>query len=69
MAVYQSMQELIGNTPLVRPDPSWLSRRRLGPLPSWNLWNPSGPVKDRTGLYMVRDAEKQRHPETRQIHR
>ena len=56
MAVYQSMQDLIGNTPLVR-------LTHLG-FPAaahvyakLELWNPSGSVKDRTGLYMVRDAE------------
>ena len=56
MAVYQSMQELIGNTPLVRlthlgfPEDVYVFAKL-------ELWNPSGSVKDRTGLYMVRDAE------------
>ena len=56
MAVYQSMQELIGNTPLVRlthlgfPEDVYVFAKL-------ELWNPIGSVKDRTGLYMVRDAE------------
>ena len=57
MAVYESMQDLIGNTPLVR-----LSRfgfpEDTRVYAKLELWNPSGSVKDRTGLYMVRDAEK-----------
>ena len=56
MAIYQSMQNLIGNTPLVRlthlgfPEGAHVFAKL-------ELWNPSGSVKDRTGLYMVRDAE------------
>ena len=57
MAVYESTQELIGNTPLVRlahfafPEDARVYAKL-------ELWNPSGSVKDRTGLYMVRDAER-----------
>ena len=57
MSVYNSMQELIGNTPLVRlnnfdiPDGVNLYAKL-------ELWNPSGSVKDRTGLYMLNDAEE-----------
>lgn len=57
MAVYQSMQQLIGNTPLVRlthfdfPEDARVYAKL-------ELWNPSGSVKDRTGFYMVRDAER-----------
>ena len=57
MAVYQSMQELIGNTPLVRlthlgfPEDVYVFAKL-------ELWNPSGSVKDRTGLYMVRDHHR-----------
>lgn len=57
MAVYSSMQELIGHTPLVRLDHL--------PLPQGvqlyaklELYNPSGSVKDRVGQYMVSDAER-----------
>ena len=57
MALYRSMQELIGNTPLVQlqhfdiPDSVNLYAKL-------ELYNPSGSVKDRTGLYMIRDAER-----------
>ena len=57
MAVYSSMQELIGHTPLVKLDHL--------PLPQGvqlyaklELYNPAGSVKDRVGQYMVADAER-----------
>ena len=55
--IYDNMQELIGNTPMVslhnfEIEPSLQIYAKL------ELWNPSGSVKDRTGLYMVQDAEK-----------
>ena len=57
MHYYDSMQALIGNTPLVRlhhfePNPAIEIYAKL------ELWNPSGSVKDRTGLYMLNDAER-----------
>ncbi len=57
MALYNDMQELIGNTPLVRlrhlelPDGVNLYAKL-------ELFNPSGSVKDRIGKYMIDDAEK-----------
>ena len=57
MKYYNGMKELIGNTPLVKLD-------NMGIKPTVNvfakleLYNPSGSVKDRTGLYMIEDAEK-----------
>ena len=51
------MTELIGNTPLVRlnnfdiPEGARLYAKL-------ELFNPSGSVKDRTGLYMIKDAEE-----------
>ncbi len=57
MAVYEDMQQLIGNTPLVRlnhlglPDDVRLYAKL-------ELFNPSGSVKDRIGKYMIEDAEK-----------
>ena len=56
MSYYESMQELIGNTPIVRLN-------RVGAPSDVNLfaklelYNPSGSVKDRTGKYMIEDAE------------
>ena len=57
MALYEDMQELIGNTPLVRlnhldlPDDVRLYAKL-------ELFNPSGSVKDRIGKYMIEDAER-----------
>ena len=57
MALYLDTQELIGNTPLVRLN-------HVGTKPGvelyakLELWNPSGSVKDRTGRYMIEDAER-----------
>ena len=51
------MTELIGNTPLMRlnnfdiPEGARLYAKL-------ELFNPSGSVKDRTGLYMIKDAEE-----------
>lgn len=57
MRYYESMQDLVGNTPLVR-----LSHVEEN-LPSaifakLELYNPDGSVKDRVGQYMIRDAEE-----------
>lgn len=57
MSAYNDSQELIGHTPLVKLN-------HVGVKPGVNLyaklelWNPSGSVKDRTGKYMVKDAEE-----------
>ncbi len=57
MSYYNSMQELIGNTPIVK-----LNHVGINPdvnlFAKLELYNPSGSVKDRTGLYMIRDAEE-----------
>ncbi|MEE1172129.1 MAG: cysteine synthase family protein [Ruminococcus sp.] len=57
MALYNDMQQLIGNTPLVKlnhidlPDGVNLYAKL-------ELYNPSGSVKDRIGKYMIEDAQK-----------
>ena len=57
MALYENMQELIGNTPIVRlnhlglPDDVRLYAKL-------ELYNPSGSVKDRIGKYMIDYAER-----------
>ncbi len=57
MKVYDSVQEMIGNTPM-------LKLNHLGVKESVNLYaklelmNPAGSVKDRVGVYMIRDAEE-----------
>ena len=57
MSLYASMQELIGNTPLVR-----LSHLDFPPglrvYAKLELYNPSGSVKDRIGKSMIEDAER-----------
>ena len=57
MNYYASMQALIGNTPLVRLG-NIVRKPEVNVFAKLELWNPSGSVKDRTGLYMVKDAEK-----------
>ena len=57
MGYYKSMQELIGNTPLVELTHLGLpTGARL--FAKLELYNPAGSVKDRTGKYMVEDAER-----------
>lgn len=57
MDVYMSVQEMIGSTPI-------LKLNHLGVKEGVNLYaklelmNPAGSVKDRIGVYMLRDAEE-----------
>lgn len=57
MNYYNSMQDLIGHTPLVKLNNSNV-KSGVSLFAKLELYNPSGSVKDRTGLYMIRDAEK-----------
>lgn len=57
MNYYDSMQALIGNTPLVRLG-NTVQTEGVNVFAKLELWNPSGSVKDRTGLYMINDAER-----------
>lgn len=57
MNVYDSMQELIGNTPIVRLSHLGFSEK-LNVYAKLELYNPSGSVKDRIGKYMIADAER-----------
>ncbi len=57
MAYYHSMQELIGNTPLVRLNHIDVPEG-VNLIAKLELYNPSGSVKDRIGKYMIEDAEK-----------
>ena len=52
MRYYDSMQALIGNTPLVRLG-NIVKAEGVNVFAKLELWNPSGSVKDRTGLYMI----------------
>lgn len=57
MAVYEDMQSLIGNTPLVKL--SRINKEIDSEIyAKLELFNPSGSVKDRTGKYMIEDAEE-----------
>lgn len=53
---YEDMHELIGNTPLVKLNHVGVPEG-VQLFAKLEYWNPSGSVKDRTGLYMVKDAQ------------
>ena len=57
--VYQSAQQLIGNTPMLAfnniAKKEQLQAQLMGKLESWN---PAGSVKDRVALAMIEDAEQ-----------
>ncbi len=57
MGYYKSMQELVGNTPLVKLEHMGVPEG-VNLFAKLELWNPSGSVKDRTGRYMLAEAEK-----------
>lgn len=57
MALYNDMQKLIGNTPLVKLNHIDLPDK-VNLYAKLELYNPSGSVKDRIGNYMIADAEK-----------
>lgn len=57
MKYFESMQELIGNTPLVKLN--YINEKKnINIFAKLELFNPSGSVKDRIGEYMIRDAEE-----------
>lgn len=56
MKYYESMQELIGNTPLVKLN--YINEKKdVNLFAKLELYNPSGSVKDRIGQYMIADAK------------
>lgn len=57
MTLYDSMQELVGETPLVHLNNMGVPDG-VDIYAKLELYNPSGSVKDRTGEYMIRDAEE-----------
>lgn len=57
MNYYESMQDLIGNTPIVKLSHLGLSEK-VNLFAKLELYNPAGSVKDRTGKYMIEDAER-----------
>ncbi|NLZ45329.1 MAG: cysteine synthase family protein [Clostridiales bacterium] len=56
MSYYESMYHLIGNTPMVKLG-TILQKENVNLFAKLELYNPSGSVKDRTGKYMILDAE------------
>ena len=57
MRYYNSMQELIGNTPIVKLNNLGLPKD-VNLFAKLELYNPAGSVKDRVGKAMIEDAEK-----------
>ena len=57
MAYYESMQDLIGNTPIVKLQHLGLPDD-VNLFAKLELYNPGGSVKDRIGKYMIEDAER-----------
>jgi len=57
MGYYESMQELIGKTPLVKLNHVEMPEG-VQLFAKLELYNPAGSVKDRIGKYMIVDAEK-----------
>lgn len=57
MAYYGSMQELVGNTPIVKLSHLGLPQQ-VTLFAKLELYNPAGSVKDRVGKYMIEDAER-----------
>ena len=57
MSYYESMQDLIGNTPIVKLNHISLPEG-VQLFAKLELYNPAGSVKDRVGKYMIDDAEK-----------
>jgi cysteine synthase A len=54
---YDSMSELVGNTPMLKINEMGV-KPEVELFAKLELMNPAGSVKDRTGLWMVRDAEE-----------
>ena len=55
--LYNSMHELIGNTPIVKLN-NFEIPESVNLFAKLEYYNPSGSLKDRTGRYMLEDAEK-----------
>ncbi len=64
MHIADSMIDLVGRTPMV-----WLRRLTKARVAAkLEAFNPGGSVKDRIGLSMIDDAEKQRYPDAGHDH-
>lgn len=56
MHYYNTMKELIGHTPLVKLNFALPYKEGVNVFVKLEYYNPSGSVKDRTGMYMLEDA-------------
>ena len=56
MDVYMSIQEMIGNTPMLKLNHIGV-KSGVNVYAKLELMNPAGSVKDRIGVYMLKDAE------------
>ncbi len=57
MEVYNSVQEMIGNTPILKLNHFGI-KDGVNLFVKLELMNPAGSVKDRVGVYMIEDAER-----------
>ena len=58
--IYQSIEELVGNTPLLLPQKyNQKYSKNASILCKLESFNPAGSAKDRVALFMIRDAEEQ----------
>ena len=57
MDVHMQIQDLIGNTPILKLNHLGV-KKEVGLYAKLELMNPAGSVKDRIGVYMVKDAEE-----------
>ena len=57
MDVYMSIQEMIGHTPIIKLNHLGV-KESVGLYAKLELMNPAGSVKDRVGVYMVKNAEE-----------
>ena len=57
MDVYMQIQDMIGNTPILKLNHLGV-KKEVGLYAKLELMNPAGSVKDRVGVYMLKDAEE-----------
>ena len=57
MEVFNSVQEMIGNTPIMKANHLGV-KKGVNIYLKLELMNPAGSVKDRVGVYMIEDAER-----------
>ena len=57
MRVYQDIHQLVGNTPMIKLN-RFPVKEGVNLYAKLELWNPAGSVKDRLGVYLIKDAEE-----------